>query len=271
MADLVQLTQVMGIVNVTPDSFSDGGRWNSSDAAIAHGVDLFSQGATIVDVGGESTRPGAQRVDADEEAKRVIPVVKALAKHGSISVDTMRHEVAAEAIDAGAAIINDVSGGLSDPEILRVVADAGVDYICQHWRGYGDEMGANAIYNDPVTEIADELAARVDAALAAGIAYEHIVIDPGLGFAKDAEHDWALVAHLDRFQQMGLRVLIGASRKRFLGAVVDLPADQRDTATAAISLWCQLHGIWAVRTHEVPSQIQLIKIAARLQAAGVHL
>ncbi len=253
---------VMGVLNVTPDSFSDGGRWASTEQAIAHGLELVAQGADIVDIGGESTRPGAVRPDAKEELARVLPVVEALSTEVVVSVDTMRAEIAGATIAAGAQIINDVSGGLGDSGMLRMVADAGVDYVCQHWRGHGAVMDNFASYADVVTEVLTETMGRVEAAVAAGVAPERIIIDPGLGFAKKAVHDWTLVGSLHRFVATGHRVLVGASRKRFLGAVLGGRApDGRDVATAAVSVLCARQGVWAVRAHDVLAQRDALAVA----------
>lgn len=265
---MMRRTLVMGVINVTPDSFSDGGLWYSPDDAIAHGLDLVGQGADLLDIGGESTRPGAVRPEVDEELRRVLPVVRALAGRVPVSVDTMRAEVARQAIEAGSQIINDVSGGLADPEMHKVVAAAGVDYVCQHWRGHGAVMNELATYRDVVAEVVAELEARVQACLTAGIAAEHIIVDPGLGFAKTAEQDWALLANLDRFTALGHRVLIGASRKRFLGHLLaGREPGGRDAATAAVSVVCAQQGVWAVRTHEVRAQRDAIAVVERIGLA----
>jgi len=211
----------MGVVNVTPDSFSDGGRWFGADAAIAHGLELVAQGADIVDVGGESTRPGAQRISEDEELQRVGPVVTELVKAGvPVSIDTMRAPVAEFALNAGVQLVNDVSGGLADPDMPRLVAAAGVGYVVVHWRGHSRKMYSRARYTDVVREVHDELARRVDAVIEAGVDPDCIVLDPGLGFGKRAEHNWPLLTHLAELAQIGAAtfpVLVGASRKRFLG------------------------------------------------------
>ncbi|MEZ5087511.1 MAG: dihydropteroate synthase [Tessaracoccus sp.] len=260
---------VMGIVNVTPDSFSDGGRHLKHDAAIAHGRRLAREGAQILDVGGESTRPGADRVAATEERARVLPVVAALAADGiQVSIDTMRASTAAAAIAEGARIVNDVSGGLADPDLLAVVAETGVDVVLMHWRAHSRTMQDHARYGDVVEDVLAELSSRRDAALAAGIAAERIILDPGLGFAKTAAHNWDLLRHLDRFQQTGHRLLVGASRKRFLGELLEgRPPSERDGATAAVSMWCALHRVWAVRTHEVVRQRDAIAVAQALTAS----
>ena len=267
-------TLVMGIINVTPDSFSDGGMWLGTAAAVGHGLDLIAQGAKILDVGGESTRPGAERVSEEEEMTRVMPVIEGLripaaATGVALSVDTMRSSVARAAVRAGASIVNDVSGGLADTGMLGAVAELGVDYICQHWRGFGSEMNRAAEYDDVVAEVRAELEARCRAAVDAGIAPERVIADPGLGFAKNAEHDWRILAHLDAFTGLGHRVLIGASRKRFLGSLLNgRPTAERDAATAAVSAWCCVRGIWAVRTHEVRSQVDTITVIEHLRGAS---
>lgn len=257
----------MGILNVTPDSFSDGGQFAAPAAAIAHGRDLAAQGAHLVDVGGESTRPGATRITAEDEMARVLPVVEALAADGiAVSVDTMRAEVAAEAVRAGATLVNDVSGGLADPQMLGVVADLGCDYVAMHWRAHSATMQDEARYDDVVAEVTAELVARRDAALAAGIDADRLVLDPGIGFSKTWDQNWTLLTHLDVVTALGHRVLVGASRKRFLGeALGGRDPVGRDAATAAISAWCALHGVWAVRTHEVVSQLDAIAVAERLR------
>lgn len=211
-------TLVMGVVNVTPDSFSDGGLWFDPDRAVAHGLELRAQGADLLDVGGESTRPGAPRVPEDEELRRVLPVVRALADEGAVvSVDTTRPAVAEAALAAGAVVVNDVSGGLADPAMPRLVAEAGVVYVAMHWRGPSDVMDSLATYDDVVRDVRDELAARLDALVAAGVRPEQVVLDPGLGFAKPGSDNWPLLAHLDVLAALGRPVLVGASRKRFLG------------------------------------------------------
>jgi len=267
-------TLVMGVVNVTPDSFSDGGRYVDPGAAIAHGRQLLAEGADLLDIGGESTRPGATRPVLAEELDRVVPVIEALAACGAaVSVDTMRHEVAAAAIAAGAVLVNDVSGGLADPEILRVAGDAGVGYVAMHWRAHSREMQAHAVYDgDVVDVVVDELRARVDAALAAGIAPERLVLDPGLGFAKTAEHNWALLAGLDRVMALGHPVLVGSSRKSFLGALLadaegaPRPVDDREDANTALTALVARLGVWGVRVHEVRASMDAIRVVARLRA-----
>ncbi|WP_425393973.1 dihydropteroate synthase, partial [Actinotalea ferrariae] len=233
---------VMGVVNVTPDSFSDGGRWFEPHAAVEHGLRLLEQGADVLDVGGESTRPGAERVPVDEERRRVLPVVRELVGAGAVvSVDTTRAAVADAAVEAGALVVNDVSGGLADPAMAGVVAATGVVYVAMHWRGHADVMDARATYDDVVTQVRDELALRVDGLVAAGVRPEQLVLDPGLGFAKPGSDNWPLLAHLDELLALGRPVLVGASRKRFLGHLlagpdgVPAPPEGRDAATAAVS------------------------------------
>jgi len=266
---------VMGVVNVTPDSFSDGGRWFDTSAAIRHGLDLVAQGADIVDVGGESTRPGAARVPLEEEIRRVEPVIRALAAEGvTVSVDTMRAEVAEIAVEAGAALVNDVSGGLADPAMPRVVAATGVPYVVMHWRGHSRDMDSRAIYTDVVTEVREELAKRIDSVLAEGVAEDQIIIDPGLGFAKRAEHNWALLKHLDRLAELGRPILVGASRKRFLSRLLAAPDgtarpfEDCDVATAAVSALAAAAGAWCVRVHDVRPNADAVRVAAAWRAGG---
>ena len=269
---------VMGVVNVTPDSFSDGGQWYGPDAAIAHGLELAAQGADIVDVGGESTRPGAQRVSAAEELRRVGPVVTELVKAGvPTSIDTMRAEVAEFALAAGVQLVNDVSGGLADPDMPRLVAAAGVCYVVVHWRGHSQDMYSRAVYTDVVSEVRDELARRVDAVVSAGVDPARIVIDPGLGFGKRGEHNWPLLAHLAEVARLPggpFPVLVGASRKRFLGHLLagpdgtPRPFDGCDGATVAITALAAAAGAWCVRVHQVPPNADAARVAAAWQAAA---
>lgn len=258
----------MGIVNVTPDSFSDGGRFLDPQLAVDHARRLLADGASIIDVGGESTRPGAARVTEADELERVIPVVRALAADGvAVSVDTMRAGVAQAAIDVGAALINDVSGGRADPDLLGVVARSRAELVVMHWRAHSSEMQGRAQYGDVVTEVLAELLEQRDAALEAGIPAERIILDPGLGFAKAWDHNWTLLRHLDRFAADGHRVLVGASRKAFLGELLGGREPRgRDAATAAVSFWCALHRVWAVRTHDVAAQADAVAVARRLLA-----
>lgn len=266
---------VMGVVNVTPDSFSDGGQWFDEDAAIRHGFELVRQGADIVDVGGESTRPGAVRVSLEEELARVTPVIRALAAGGvTVSVDTMRAEVAQAAIEAGAKLVNDVSGGLADPAMPRVVAAAGVPYVVMHWRGHSHDMDSRAIYTDVVTEVREELAKRVDLVVAEGVEEDRIIIDPGLGFAKRPEHNWSLLAALPRLAELGYPLLIGASRKRFLGRLLadpdgtPRPFSGCDDATAAVTALAAAAGVWCVRVHQVAANADAVRVAAAWRRAG---
>ncbi|TFV82889.1 dihydropteroate synthase [Blastococcus sp. CT_GayMR20] len=261
----------MGILNVTPDSFSDGGRHDTVEAAVAHGLHLTAAGADYVDVGGESTRPGAHRVEPDEELRRVLPVVAALTGHGiAVSIDTTRASVATAALAAGAGMVNDVSGGLADPAMARVVADAGVPWVLTHRRGQSRDMYADATYDDVVADVRRELCARVDAALAAGVTAERIVVDPGLGFSKQPAHDLALLAGLDRITGLGFPVLVGASRKRFLGALLAAPDGQprppaqRDSATLATSVLAARAGAWGVRVHDVAGSADAVRVVAAL-------
>jgi dihydropteroate synthase len=249
---------IVGVVNVTPDSFSDGGQWFEPEAAIAHGRALLADGADIVDVGGESTRPGAERPPVAEELRRVLPVVEALAADGAIvSIDTTRARVAAEALSCGAALVNDVSGGLADPDLVSVAVDASCPYLAMHWRGHSTDMQSRAVYDDVVAEVCAELAERRDALLSGGIAADRLVLDPGLGFAKLATHNWTLLAHLDALVALGQPLLVGASRKAFLGRIgvpegaTPRPPLERDASTAATSLIGALAGVWGVRVHDV--------------------
>jgi dihydropteroate synthase len=270
----------MGVVNVTPDSFSDGGSWFGPDAAIARGLELAAQGADIVDVGGESTRPGAQRVSVDEELRRVGPVIRALASAGvPVSVDTMRAEVARPALEAGARLVNDVSGGLADPQMPQLVAEARVPYVVMHWRGHSHQMQDRAVYGDVVGEVCQELRRRVDAVVAQGVDPGLIILDPGLGFAKLAEHNWALLTHLGQIAGLGdgplFPVLIGASRKRFLGRLLAAPDGSPrpfagcDDATVAVTALAAAAGAWCARVHEVPANADAVRVGeAWREAAG---
>jgi len=267
---------VMGVVNVTPDSFSDGGQWYGADAAIAHGLELAAQGADIVDVGGESTRPGAQRIEETEELRRIGPVVTELVRAGlTVSIDTMRARVAEFALDAGAQLVNDVSGGLADPDMPRLVAAAGVSYVVVHWRGHSRDMYARALYADVVAEVRDELAKRVDAVVRAGVDPGHIVVDPGLGFGKRPEHNWPLLARLAELGTLAggtFPVLVGASRKGFIGRLLAGAAENehgtprtladRDQATVAITALAAAAGAWCVRVHQVPPNVDAVQVAA---------
>ncbi len=265
---------VMGVLNVTPDSFSDGGRYDSVEAAIARGMAMAAAGADIVDVGGESTRPGAAPVDARTEAARVVPVIEELSAVGiTVSVDTYRSTVADAALAAGAGIVNDVSGGLADAAMAAVVRSAGCPWILMHWRGPSATMAAQAVYGDVVEEVRAELLAQIDAAVAAGVAADRLVVDPGLGFAKTAAHNWAVLHGLERIVDIGAPVLVGASRKSFLGALLaqddqPRPPDQRDAATAAITAYSAFAGAWGVRVHDVVSNVDAALAAAAIVSAG---
>ncbi|MEP6478568.1 MAG: dihydropteroate synthase [Rhodoglobus sp.] len=247
---------IMGVLNVTPDSFSDGGKWSSADAAIEHGIELHEAGADIIDVGGESTRPGAERVPTDEEQSRVIPVITELASQGiSVSVDTMNSETALAAAQAGASIINDVSGGLADPEMYRVVAQTGLHYIAMHWRGGTHDPATLDSYDDVVADVRTELKARIAELIVWGVDPAKVIIDPGLGFAKTGEHNWKLLGHLNELTSIGYPVLVGASRKRFLATLVadGAPTEARDEPTAIITALAAQAGAWGVRVHDVRS------------------
>ena len=261
-------TQVMGVVNVTDDSFSDGGLFLDPDSAIAHGLALAAEGAAIIDVGGESTRPGATRIDAGIETARVVPVVKALAAQGlMVSIDTMHARVADAALESGARIVNDVSGGRADPDMARVVAEAGVPWVLMHWRSVGaDHPHDVPSYADVVSDVRAELLASVDVAVSAGVDPAKLIIDPGLGFAKSAAHNWALLHALPEFVATGIPVLVGASRKRFLGILLadsegaPRPPDGRETATAVISALAAGFGVWGVRVHDVRASVDALKV-----------
>ncbi|NLU67940.1 dihydropteroate synthase [Streptomyces sp. HNM0574] len=268
---------VMGVVNVTPDSFSDGGQWFDPESAIKHGLDLVAQGADLVDVGGESTRPGAPRVSEAEELRRVLPVVRGLAAEGVVvSVDTMRAGVAERALAQGAVLVNDVSGGLADPAMVPAVAAAGSPFVVMHWRGQSIDMNNRAVYSDVTGEVVAELRESFERAVAGGVDPERIVIDPGLGFAKQAEHDLALMADLGRLRtELGRPLLVAASRKRFLGRVLAErpdapvpPARERDAATAAITALSAREGAWAVRVHEVRASADAVRVAHAVERAG---
>lgn len=265
---------VMGVVNVTPDSFSDGGNYADADAAIKHGLALVEEGADIIDVGGESTRPGATRVPEDEEMQRVVPVIAALAGAGvPVSVDTMRASTARAALEAGAVLVNDVSGGQADAALPSLMAEAGVPYVVMHWRAHADRMQQYAEYDDVVGEVCEELTRRVDAVLATGVRAEQVIVDPGIGFAKTAAHNWALLAHLDKLVRLGYPLLVGASRKSFLGELLTsdvsrLPAE-RDDASAALTVVAALAGAWAVRVHAVQASADAVRVVARLRAEAL--
>jgi dihydropteroate synthase len=248
---------VMGILNVTPDSFADGGKHFTFEHAISHGLSMIEDGVDIIDVGGESTRPGAERVSEEEEERRVIPVIAGLAGQGvEISVDTMRASIAKQAVEAGASIVNDVSGGQADPLMFSTVAQLKCKYTLMHWRGHSKDMNSHAQYGDVVEDVIDEITIQLDKALAAGIARENIILDPGLGFSKDSEHNWEILNRIDEFVALGYPVLIGHSRKRFIGGATP---DDREEGTLAISKSLVGKGIWAVRVHSVAAHVNLVK------------
>ena len=263
---------VMGVLNVTPDSFSDGGQHFEFDFALIHAREMMAQGADIIDVGGESTRPGADRIAPEEEERRVLSVIETLVADGAtVSIDTMNASTARAAIAAGAKIINDVSGGLADPEMFRVAAESGATLIISHWRGFSDIMDTQNSYNDVARDVTAELQVRVDAALAAGVSRDKLVIDPGLGFAKDLKQNWQLVARLDALESLGLPILVGASRKRFIAGVIepDAPAEadnnRRDVATAVLTALLLQRKMWGVRVHNVQLTRDTIRVVAALR------
>ncbi len=274
----------MGVVNVTPDSFSDGGKWFGADDAIAHGLELATSGADIIDVGGESTRPGAPRITQAEELRRVEPVVTALVKAGAVvSIDTMRAAVAELALDAGAKLVNDVSGGLADPDMAALIASTRVPYVVMHWRGQSADMQARATYADVVGEVVAELAGRVKALTAAGVDPGQLIVDPGLGFAKLPSHNWTLLARLAEIASLPcpgapFPLLVGASRKRFIGRLLGAtrddaggdpgdseprPFEQCDDATIALTALVAAAGAWCVRVHAVPGNADAVRVVAR--------
>ena len=248
--------KVMGILNVTPDSFADGGKHDTYEKAVARGLEMIAEGVDIIDIGGESTRPGADRVSAHEEQARVLPVIEKLSQTGiPISIDTMRAETAVLAIEAGASIVNDVSGGIADDLMHESVADMGCPYILMHWRGHSKDMNSRAVYGDVVAEVISEMQSQMDLALRAGISQNNLIIDPGLGFAKDAEHNWEILRRIDEFTNLGFPVLIGGSRKRFLGGSTP---DEREEATVALTKSLLDKSIWAVRVHSVKPHKELV-------------
>jgi dihydropteroate synthase len=264
---------IVGILNVTPDSFSDGGKYTNVDAAIAHAVALRAAGADFIDVGGESTRPGAGRLEPKAERKRVMPVLKALIdREIPVSVDTMNSSTVLAAADAGVLVVNDVSGGLADPEMYRTVAETKVHYIASHWRGHSENMDTAAVYRNVVFEVRDALKARIAEMLVWGISPDKIVLDPGLGFAKTPDHNWALLKALPRLESIGYPVLIGASRKRFLApfAETDAPTSDRDFATAVISAIAAQSGVWGVRVHDVAGTAAALDVWTAWNSGGVH-
>lgn len=263
-------TLVMGVLNVTPDSFSDGGRFDDTEIAISHALQMIEDGADIIDIGGESTRPGSERISVQVELDRVLPVIAGLVDSGvAISIDTMRAEVARAAIEAGACMINDVSGGKSDPEMLSYVSTLTVPYILMHWRGPSNIMNTLTDYNDVVADVTSEISKQVDVAVAAGIARKRIAIDPGIGFAKTVDQNWPILKHLDVLEELGLPILMGASRKKFLGELlakdgVVRDSDERESATTAISTLMAARGLWAVRVHDVRPTRDAIAVVDRI-------
>ncbi len=259
---------MMGILNITPDSFADGGKYLSKTDAITQGRRLIAEGADIIDIGGESTRPGAERVSEEMELERVIPVVTELVKDGAVvSVDTMRAEVAKQGITAGATYINDVSGGLADEKMAKLIAsNSKVQYIAMHWRGHSKEMQKQAVYENVVTEVKDELDDRVTSLLKAGVSPEQIILDPGIGFAKESEHNWQILKNIERFQMLGYPLLVGVSRKRFLGELINAnEPDKREAATIALTTELARVKVWAVRTHAVKAHQDAISVIERLR------
>jgi dihydropteroate synthase len=261
-------TYLMGVVNVTPDSFSDGGACSEDGAALARGLKLVADGADLVDVGGESTRPGAPPVSAREEAARVVPVVRALAHGATVSVDTYKASVAAAALDAGAELVNDISGGALDPEMLRVIARHGAYVILGHLRGTPADMATHARYDDVVREVVAELAQRIEAAAAAGVARERMLVDPGIGFAKNGDHNLALLANLDQLSVLGCPIVVGVSRKSFLGRLTGREVNEREVATAAADTAAVLHGAHVVRVHDVALQRDAVLVADAIRRAA---
>jgi dihydropteroate synthase len=265
----------MGILNVTPDSFSDGGKHPTADTAIAAGLRMFYAGADIIDVGGESTRPGADDVSPEEEQRRVLPVIEALVKAGAlVSIDTTHASTASAALQAGAAIINDVSGLSIEPEMAELVATSGVPYILTHRRGDARTMNSLAEYQDVAAEVVAELAGVRDKLYAAGVNREQIIVDPGLGFAKNDDQNWELLQGLEQLDSLGHKVLVGASRKRFLGTLLTVAGksaapEERDAATAAITAISAFRGAWAVRVHDVGPNLDAVKVASRIAAARI--
>jgi dihydropteroate synthase len=266
---------VMGVLNVTPDSFSDGGRYLDPVRALEHGRRLVAEGADLVDVGGESTRPGAERPGVEEELRRVVPVVTALAREGVlVSVDTMRAVVAAEAVAAGAVLVNDVSGGRADGDMLATVARLDVPYILMHWRAHSVEMQQHAEYGDVVADVVEELRLQLDAAVAAGVRADRIAVDPGIGFSKTADQNWDVLAGLARLHELDRPVLVATSKKRFLGTLLSdapgelRPPDLRDDATTATSALAAAAGAWCIRTHTVRATLDAVRVAARWAAGA---
>ena len=269
-------TLVMGVLNVTPDSFSDGGKFAATETAIEHGKQMYADGADIIDVGGESTRPGAERISVDEELSRAIPVIEKLASNGiPVSIDTMRAQVAQKAVEAGACIINDVSGGKADPDMFKFLTTVELPYIMMHWRGHSTEMMNLTNYEDVVTDVCDELQAQANAAVSAGISISRLVLDPGIGFAKTTEQNWPILAQLDVLQDLGLPLLIGASRKKFLGELLAKDGqpremDDREAATTALTTLMAAQSVWAVRVHDAKSASDAVKVVSRIMQEQIN-
>lgn len=268
------LPVVWGVLNVTPDSFSDGGRFDTLDRALEQARLMRDSGADVIDVGGESTRPGAERIPVEQELNRVLPVIETLKAEGiTVSIDTMRADVAAAAVEVGASLINDVSGGRSDPAMHPTVADLGVPYVLMHWRGHSDRMNELAVYDDPVRQVCEEIEQQIEFAVQAGIDRERIIIDPGIGFAKEADHNWALLRALDVVSSLNQPVLVGASRKRFLGALLAnadgeaRDSDGRDVATSALS-GLLAGSVWGLRVHDVQATVDALKVARAMSRSG---
>jgi len=265
----------MGVLNVTPDSFSDGGQFLEFDSAMAHAREMAAQGAQIIDIGGESTRPGSMRVSLDEEQQRVLPIIRAVKSElgVKVSIDTMNSSTAAKAIEAGADIVNDVSGGLADPQIFAAIADSKANYVLGHWRGHSDVMDSLTTYSDVAREVVAELAEQVSMAVAAGISRDRIVVDPGLGFAKDMKQNWDLVARLDELENLELPILVGASRKRFIAHALDskdpqsVNTSRRDVATAVLTALLLQRKLWGIRVHNVSNTVDAISVVAALKEA----
>ncbi|HXD60556.1 MAG TPA: dihydropteroate synthase [Lacisediminihabitans sp.] len=265
---------IMGVINMTPDSFSDGGEYNRLDAAVARAVELTEAGARLIDVGGESTRPGAQRIPLDEERRRVIPVIEELVRRDIVvSVDTMNASTALAAAEAGARLINDVSGGLADPAMARVAAETGLHFVAMHWRGPSDTMQSNAVYNNVVRDVRSELKQRVAELIVAGVDPNRIILDPGIGFAKNAEQNWLMLGHLRELGILGYPLLLGVSRKRFLGALLPegAPVKDRDAATAVISALAAEAGVWGVRVHDVAGTRAALDVWSAMHGNGAGL
>ena len=261
-------TLIMGILNITPDSFADGGKYFSKTDAINHGRRLMAEGADIIDIGGESTKPGVDRVSEDQEMERVIPVIEELLKDGAvISVDTMRSNVAKEAITKGVTYINDVSGGLADEKMASIIAaNSSIQYIVMHWRGHSKQMQINANYKDVVREVKDELDERVTVLIKHGIRPEQIILDPGIGFAKESEHNWEILKNIDRLQMLGYPLLVGVSRKSFLGELINSKEPEaREFATISLTVELARQKVWGVRTHSVRAHKEAIAVIERLR------